>query len=480
MDSLPDDCLQHILGSVPAKERLSSCCLVSRRWHTAAHSAPLLLPLSADVTTSVCARSLSAWLCRHSSKLAIASLSLGSIFEEKNSISELELPPELPPLFAALAGSAGALDRLSLRIELAASLVTALQLPPSLRRLDAVLTGQGTSSLPSGWLGSLTRLEVLKLRGGSTAVADAVAELPALSHLAHLCAFGVSGRPLQWTPDMSAALAARAPSLRFLALRQCSLPPGLSALTGLQALEVSHAVPGEGGPPAEVLSAALPHLHSLTALVLKGDELLQQLPAELAQLSHLERLLLDESSAACGPLRPGPWQSSLRWLGLSWPALHSDEGLACLSGCTRLERLHLNGSFTAPLPILAAEHGRPAFQTFLRWLRAASRRGLRSLTLGYNDICQGDPAVAGPAEHERAALLVQLRAAACPDTDVQASRRYWFGFENVMLRDVEEANCVGPDGMPPDPFVHEWLNAEEDSVPGESSEAEADSGDGVG
>ncbi|KAL4443333.1 hypothetical protein ABPG75_011070 [Micractinium tetrahymenae] len=44
---LPDDCLESILASVPSKERLRSCCLVSRSWHRASHAARLLLPLSA-------------------------------------------------------------------------------------------------------------------------------------------------------------------------------------------------------------------------------------------------------------------------------------------------------------------------------------------------------------------------------------------------------------------------------------------------
>ncbi|KAL4444256.1 hypothetical protein ABPG75_011993 [Micractinium tetrahymenae] len=223
-----------------------------------------------------------------------------------------------------------------MRMELAGPLVAALQLPPPLRRLDPVLTGQGASSLPSAWLRSLSGLELLKLRGGSTAVADAVAKLPALSRLAYLCVFCTSTRPLLRTPDMSAALAVRAFSLRFLALRH------------------------------------------------------------------------------------GPYQRSLRRLGLPWPALRSSEGLDALSGCTRLEQ-HLN------------------------------------------------------AWRERSVLLGRLHAAARRGTGVKAGTRCSDIFEAAMLWKVEEAQFVGPDGVPT-AAPENWDSDDEDRLLGESSEGELEAG----
>lgn len=139
--------------------RLRHCCLVSHRWHSAVHTAPLLLPLRTRLANSSAqAQSFAAWLRKHGSRLAILSLEIGS-----PGIAANQLQPELPPLFHALASSATRLERLQLSFSKVAP--AALRVPPSLKRLLVSVYPNELGVLPDGWLSDLSGLEALHLSG---------------------------------------------------------------------------------------------------------------------------------------------------------------------------------------------------------------------------------------------------------------------------------------------------------------------------
>lgn len=195
-----------------------------------------------------------------------------------------------------------------------------------------------------------------------------------------------------WTqPETDGAPALFPPSLRFLDLSHASLPAAQAALSRLEMLLIRALQPcprGQHASTASAIAAALPHLRSLTTLVVRDRSLLSPPPAELAQLSRLERLFLDTGADWCAP---GPWQRSLRWVVGAWPALGTGSGLQFLEGCAELEQLQILGNEIEVVPIPVTQLASPTVQRFLRWLHHAScHGGLRRLTVGFDSMSHYD------------------------------------------------------------------------------------------
>lgn len=106
-----------------------------------------------------------------------------------------------------------------------------------------------------------------------------------------------------------AALTCVTGTLKELCVVCSDVPACLSALTGLEALQIQ-CIPDNDREAAHRLKGALPHLQRLTRLDLG---LMPRVPATITSLQHLADLRL---SAIQGPLPGGSWLSGLRSLEL--------------------------------------------------------------------------------------------------------------------------------------------------------------------
>lgn len=149
---------------------------MSRRFHHAAHAAPLLQSIRATLESRAQAPSFAAWLRRHGSKLTTLVLQCGSYMPNKIAAAARELPPELPLLFSTLASAATRVERLTLTFYNLAP-AAALPLPSCLKQLRLWTNRDFANqvlALPGGFLDGLTQLEELHLSEVGTPSAEQV------------------------------------------------------------------------------------------------------------------------------------------------------------------------------------------------------------------------------------------------------------------------------------------------------------------